>query len=44
MKKLTLLFLLLSVLIAGCETTRGAGKDIENTGDNIQEGVGEVTR
>jgi predicted small secreted protein len=25
--------------LIGCETTRGAGQDIENTGANIQEGV-----
>lgn len=36
--------LLLAVLVAGCETTRGAGRDIENTGENVQEGVEDVTR
>ncbi len=25
--------------VIGCETTKGAGKDIENTGENIQDAV-----
>jgi predicted small secreted protein len=25
--------------LVGCETTKGAGQDIENTGKNIQQGV-----
>lgn len=25
--------------LLGCETMRGAGKDIENTGENVQETV-----
>lgn len=34
-----LLFVWTIALVAGCETTKGAGRDIENTGENIQEGV-----
>lgn len=30
-------FLLASLV--GCETTRGMGKDVENTGENIQDAV-----
>lgn len=39
-----MVLLVLAVLVAGCETTSGAGRDIENTGENIQEGVGDLTR
>jgi predicted small secreted protein len=35
---LSMLLVTVCALI-GCETTKGAGKDIENTGQNIQEGV-----
>ena len=41
MKKILILFvgvILVSTLI-GCETVKGIGKDIENTGDNIWEGL-----
>lgn len=27
------------LMLAGCETTEGLGKDVENTGKNIQETV-----
>lgn len=33
------LAVILLPVLAGCETTRGIGKDLENTGDNIQETV-----
>ncbi|MCR4337213.1 MAG: entericidin EcnAB [Candidatus Omnitrophica bacterium] len=43
-------FLLLIILgigftlsVVGCETTRGVGKDVENTGQNVQEVVDDVT-
>lgn len=36
--------LMILAAIHGCETTRGVGKDVENTGDNIQDGVKEITR
>jgi predicted small secreted protein len=41
MKTMTLFLLLVSVVLisSGCETVRGIGKDIENTGRNIQEGM-----
>lgn len=41
MKRIKLIFLLyvLALTVAGCEMTKGAGKDLENTGDNIQEKV-----
>jgi predicted small secreted protein len=29
-------------LAAGCETTRGLGKDMENTGANVQKGVDKI--
>lgn len=28
--------------LIGCETAKGVGKDIENTGQNIQEGVSSI--
>ena len=34
-----LCLLTMMALLAGCETTKGAAKDMENTGQNIQEGV-----
>jgi predicted small secreted protein len=38
MKKLSyLLLLVMSVSLIGCETVRGMGKDLENTGDNIRD-------
>lgn len=33
----TTLFLLLTAAIAGCNTTRGVGQDIEATGEKIEE-------
>lgn len=39
LKTLFILLALLSVTLAGCETTSGLGQDVENTGENIQEGV-----
>ena len=39
-KKVMLLILLIStVTLLGCETGRGFGKDVENTGKNIQDTV-----
>lgn len=29
--------------LTGCETTKGAGQDIQNTGENIQEGLNAST-
>ena len=38
MKRNTLFLILLGLIfVVGCETIKGAGKDIENTGKNIQE-------
>ena len=37
MRKYTVYLLLFLIVLAGCETVKGLGKDIENTGDNIQE-------
>lgn len=38
MKKAAILMLFVAVgFLAGCETLKGIGKDIENTGHNIQE-------
>lgn len=34
--------LLLVVFAQGCETSRGLGQDVENTGENIQQGVDRV--
>lgn len=43
MKKTLLVVLgVLALAAIGCETTRGVGKDMENTGSNIQQGVGNV--
>ncbi len=33
---------LLAFCLAGCETTRGFGKDMENTGANMQKGVDKI--
>jgi predicted small secreted protein len=39
-KQISVYLLIASVLVlAGCETTQGLGKDVENTGQNIQETV-----
>lgn len=41
MKKLGLLLIaaMVTFSLTGCNTTKGLGEDIENTGKNIQEGV-----
>ncbi len=42
MKNRILILLIGSVfiaLLAGCETVKGAGQDIENTGENIESAV-----
>ena len=31
--------ILILVILVGCETVKGVGKDIENTGQNVQEVV-----
>lgn len=31
-------------LTAGCETTRGFGRDMENTGENLQQGIDKIYR
>ncbi|GBG01814.1 hypothetical protein AZSI13_11410 [Azospira sp. I13] len=36
MKKLTLIVAALAVLLAGCNTVRGIGQDIEKGGEAIQ--------
>lgn len=28
--------------LAGCETTRGFGRDMENTGANLQQGIDKI--
>ena len=39
-KQISIYLLIASVLmLTGCETTQGLGKDVENTGKNIQETV-----
>lgn len=38
-KSLLLLGIAVAAFIAGCNTSKGVGKDIENTGENIQQGV-----
>ena len=47
-KALTILMLLGFVgslgAIAGCNTVAGAGKDIERTGENVQDGARDVQR
>ena len=35
--KNAVLFILLSIFLAGCETVKGVGKDLTNTGENLQE-------
>lgn len=39
MKTLTAIIALCAIAFIGCETTKGAGKDLENTGTNVQEGM-----
>lgn len=41
--KTTLLFLVSAFILAGCNTTRGIGQDIEATGEVIED-VAEETR
>jgi len=36
MKRIACLFVLLSVLLAGCNTVAGVGKDVEKAGEAIQ--------
>lgn len=36
---LSLLTALVIFSLVGCETAKGVGKDVENTGKNIQKGV-----
>ena len=38
-KNIILSVLLLCVIAAGCETTRGLGQDVENSGRNVRETV-----
>ena len=38
-KKFILYALVLTVVLAGCETTHGVGKDMENAGKSIQKTV-----
>jgi len=38
-KKFLLVILGMLLFVVGCEATKGAGKDIENTGQNVQEGM-----
>ena len=43
MKKLIALLLLLGMITAsGCETVRGMGRDLQNTGENIRGAVGRI--
>lgn len=46
MKKFVLFLLsgLFIISLIGCETAKGVGKDIENTGKNIQEGLDNIGR
>ena len=41
MKKAVLFFACIAFLavLTGCETMKGAGKDLQNTGDNIWEAI-----
>ncbi|MGE5308353.1 MAG: hypothetical protein ACM3OC_04655 [Deltaproteobacteria bacterium] len=39
MRSMIALAFLAVFAVAGCETTKGAGKDIENTGSNMQRGI-----
>jgi predicted small secreted protein len=41
MNKLLILLIggICAVYLTGCNATKGAGKDLENTGKNIQQGV-----
>lgn len=44
MQRIYLLYVLtaLSMLVAGCETVKGIGKDLRNTGENINEAVNKI--
>ena len=46
MKYLVLFIVCLYTMIVfiGCETLKGMGKDIENTGNNIQDAAGNITK
>lgn len=40
-----ILFLLAGIFMVtliGCETAKGVGKDVENTGQNIQQGIDRI--
>ena len=39
MNKRILLSLMVVALLAGCNTARGVGQDVENTGENIKQTV-----
>lgn len=39
---LLIMSLILTVSILGCETIKGLGKDIENTGQNIGEAINKI--
>ncbi len=39
---LLIMSLVLTVSILGCETIKGLGKDIENTGQNIGEAINKI--
>ena len=43
-RALMILCLFTLTVFLGCETFKGVAKDIENTGDNIQDGVGNITK
>jgi len=40
--KSMVLLALIVLSLAGCEASKGAARDLENTGENIQEGVRDV--
>jgi len=44
MKRILLLILCITFVgsLLGCETVRGIGKDLENTGENINEAVDKI--
>lgn len=44
MNKQYLIIMLALIMLSGCETVKGVGQDVENTGDNIQEVVEEVAQ
>ena len=38
-KEIALMCLIAILFVSGCETIKGIGKDVENTGQNIQEAL-----